>query len=155
MTQQTQSENKCNTRIIAKVNIRAKPRRVRSWCFTLNNYTRREIATINTLKIDNSINKFCFQEEKGENQIPHLQGVINWKNATSFRHVKRLLPRAHWEQCRSLTASLRYCSKTETRVGKIYYHNYRPDDTGITMTEVDIMEDIGRQWLLNSASIDL
>ncbi len=98
--------------------------RARSWCFTLNNYDQSHIDTLTHSDFKSVTNKFCFQEEIGENENLHLQGVINFKSARHFDYVKKLLPKAHWEQCRNLKRSLIYCSKENTRNGEIYTHNY-------------------------------
>ncbi len=117
MTHFTQRDNGvCNTIIPLKRN--------RNWCFTLNNYTKSDIAQLHKEKHDLSLKKFCFQEEKGENGIPHLQGVIAYSNAKSFSSMKKLLPKAHWEKCRNLKAALAYCSKDETRFGETFTYNY-------------------------------
>lgn len=93
------------------------PKKSRNWCFTLNNYTVEELTQI-TQRFRNE--KYLFQEEVGEQKTPHLQGVIGFKNARSFNSVKKLIPRAHIEVCRSFAASVLYCSKEDTRVGTIY-----------------------------------
>lgn len=93
------------------------PKKSRNWCFTLNNYSDDEVAHLTQCFSDS---KFLFQEEEGENGTPHLQGVVSFKNARSFASMKKLIPRAHIEPCKSFIASVRYCSKEETRVGEIY-----------------------------------
>lgn len=100
------------------------PKRKRNWCFTLNNYTEKEIAQIHREMFNLNCKQFCFQEEKGENGIPHLQGTIAYKDARAFNVMKKILPKAHWEECRNLKASLAYCSKEDSRIGKTYTHNY-------------------------------
>lgn len=56
--------------------------------------------------------KYVFSLEEGENETPHYQGYIEFKNAKTFNGVKKLLPRAHiavakgdWE------SNLKYCTK--------------------------------------------
>lgn len=99
----------------------------RNWCFTLNNYTETEISDIEKLDC-----KYIFQEEKGENGTPHLQGILMFKNGVYFNSVKKMLPRAHIERCKNKISSIKYCTKPETRVGVIknncseldkYWHN--------------------------------
>ncbi len=73
-----------------------------------------EIFTYQTQKI-------CFQEEVGEEKnVAHLQGVIQFKEKKTLNAVKIILPKAHWEVCRSLHASIKYCSKKATRNGELY-----------------------------------
>ncbi len=111
-------------------------KRNRNWCFTLNNYKENDITHLNVEKENKNCKQFCFQEEMGENKIPHLQGVISYKDGRSFNVMRKLLPRAHWEICRNLKASLSYCSKEATRAGKIYTHNYKPIKQ-LTQTEFE------------------
>lgn len=104
-----------------KVGQVVKRQRARSWCFTVNNYTDEDIDTLthHFLEIYKT-KKYIFQEEIGKNDTPHLQGVVNFVNPQSFNAMKKISPTAHWEICRNLPAALNYCSKEDTRAGKIY-----------------------------------
>lgn len=95
----------CNTKIIKS----------RGWCITINNYSQAEVKALSTLKCE-----YLFQEETGENGTPHLQGMLYYKNAVPFKTVKELFPRAHIEKMKNKIASIKYCSKEDTRSGKIY-----------------------------------
>ncbi len=117
MAQMTQKRKSCNTNSLPIS-------KSRNWCFTLNNYTKKEVAQIKQLSLDSRTKIFCFQEEKGENDTMHLQGTIGFNNAISFNSVKKINPRAHWEICRNLKAALEYCRKEETRCGETYTYNY-------------------------------
>ncbi len=99
--------------------------RARSWCFTLNNYKEEDIVTLAHPKWENMrIKRICFQEEIGEDsKIPHLQGVVQFEESTSFSTLKDFHDKIHWEKCKSLPASIKYCSKVATRNGKLYTHN--------------------------------
>lgn len=107
MTQEDTSHF-CNT-------IESKSARSRNWFFTLNNYTAEDVRKLERVKAD-----YVFQEEKGKQGTPHLQGTLMYKNAVSFSTIKKLLPRAHIERVKNKLASIRYCAKTETRVGDVY-----------------------------------
>ncbi len=99
--------------------------RARNWCFTLNNYTKEDIKSLQSDSY-----QYLFQEEKGENGTQHLQGVIFFKNARSFGCMKKLHNKAHWEVCINKPASIRYCSKEDTRNGDIYSNfKYQTQDT--------------------------
>jgi len=98
--------------------------RARNWFFTLNNYTKNDITQIELLEIECKIQKYVFQEEKGENGTEHLQGTLVFKNARSFDSMKKLLPRANWSKVKNLKASMAYCCKEDTRNGKTYTYNY-------------------------------
>lgn len=89
--------------------------RNRSYCFTLNNYSDEDIKSIQNIDC-----KYCFQEETGAQGTKHLQGVLYFKNARSFAAVKKMIPRAHIEKTIDFNASVRYCSKEDSRTGKIY-----------------------------------
>ncbi len=98
--------------------------RARSWCFTLNNYKEEDLVTLSHPKWENlRCKRFCFQEEMGsESKIPHLQGVVQFEESTSFSTLKSFHDKIHWEKCKSLPASIKYCSKVATRNGKLYTH---------------------------------
>lgn len=89
--------------------------RARNWFFTLNNYEQKDIDHIISLDCN-----YVFQEEQGESGTKHLQGVLMYKNARSFTSIKKILPRAHIEVCKDVKSSIRYCCKSETRVGNIF-----------------------------------
>lgn len=93
------------------------------WFFTWNNYEKKDIETLETF-FKTYCNKYCFQEETGENGTPHLQGVISLKKRERWTAFG--LPKAiHWEKVAHLTKAYEYCSKTETRTGNIYALNYK------------------------------
>lgn len=88
----------------------------RSYAFTLNNYTKDEIGTLEQEFLEAA--EYGMQEETGKDGTPHLQGFIRYKNPVSFNHVKKLLKRAHWEKAKSIKACRAYCSKEDTRTGR-------------------------------------
>lgn len=89
--------------------------RVRCWAFTLNNYSMEEVDGILKSGVD-----YVMQEEVGKKGTPHIQGVLRWKNAIRFGTVKKFLPKAHIEPCKNWVASIQYCSKIESRSGKMW-----------------------------------
>lgn len=89
--------------------------KARTWCFTLNHPTPKEVEDINQYLNAYSTHA-AYQSEVGEEGTPHLQGCFKTKNPVRFRTLKSLLPRAHWEKCRNWKASAEYCQKAETRV---------------------------------------
>ncbi len=121
-------------------------KRARAWAFTLNNHTVEDICTFTQEK--KTSEKYCFQEETGKDGTPHLQGTMVWSNAKSFAYVKKVNTRAHWEQCRNIKRSLAYCSKTDTRTGKVYTHNYQPETDDIPLlTREEMNQDMLSQHL--------
>ena len=85
------------------------------WIFTLNNHTAEDIKMISSVE-SSIVPKFIFQEEKGENGTPHLQGYLMFatkKRPLSIFDTKRI----HWEKCKNVKASIAYCQKSDTRIG--------------------------------------
>lgn len=91
------------------------------WCFTYNNYTLEKIEQIEQI-FRHECNWYVFQEETGEKGTPHLQGTICLKKKQRLTELKKLNNEIHWENTKSVAASLVYCSKAETKTGKIYTH---------------------------------
>lgn len=92
--------------------------RSRNWVFTLNNYENDDIE-----KVAQNFHNFSyvFQEETGKAGTPHLQGCVKFDSGKSFKTVKKMLgDKAHLEICRDWKDSVKYCSKTETRTGRVY-----------------------------------
>jgi len=93
-----------------------------NWCFTWNNYQKEDIETLETF-FKHLCYKYCFQEETGEKGTPHLQGVISLKKRgrwTEFGLPKTI----HWEKCKHVTKAYIYCSKEESRTGKVFTLNF-------------------------------
>ncbi len=117
------------------------PKRCRSWCFTLNNHTEKDISLISHLFESYKIIKIIFQEEMGKNGTPHLQGVIQFKNQFLFSKLKEILPTAHLEKCRSLKASIKYCSKEDTRSGIQFTYGVKKKELWqAELTQEEILE---------------
>lgn len=107
-TKNTQDTALCNTK------------RSRAWCFTWNNYTIQDIQYL-VENIGTHCTKYVFQEERGiKDNTKHLQGVVYFKNPKMFTTIKKQLPKCHLEPCRNFNASIKYCSKKNTRCGKLY-----------------------------------
>jgi len=103
--------------------------RARFWFFTWNNYTVDSIHTLLTSFSD--AEKYAFQEEKGENGTPHIQGTVGWKNARDIHSLKKIDNKIHWEKCISKKA-LDYCTKSDTRIGEPYIKGYKLPKPEIT-----------------------
>jgi len=88
----------------------------KNWCFTHNNYTDKDIEIYRSNK---SVDCYVFQEETGAAGTKHLQGYLMFK--TKQRPLSIFTnSKVHWEVCRDTEASIRYCSKDETRTGQIF-----------------------------------
>lgn len=91
--------------------------RARRWCFTLNNPTDEEIASLKTLSNEKYFRYIIFQGELGESGTPHLQGYFRFTHARALTTLKRIVSsRAHYEKSRGTEQEcIQYCSKPETR----------------------------------------
>lgn len=104
--------------------------RCKKWFFTWNNYKNEDL-----LNLGPTLRKFCwkyiFQPEIGkETGTPHLQGCIYLKEKMRWSEFK--MPKEiHWETCLDWEASVKYCSKEETRDGDIVYKYGFPEDIEI------------------------
>lgn len=97
--------------------------KVRTFVFTMNNPAQKGWDVQRTRKrlLEQGAKTFVFQEEIGESGTHHYQGVVSFENPRSFKAIVKTFtddsgkPLAHWEKCRNLTASIRYCTKLDTR----------------------------------------
>jgi len=98
---------------------------LKSWFFTYNNYTLTDIETIET-KFKEICETYVFQQEKGAEGTPHLQGFIKLKK--KMRWTEFGLPKEiHWEKPRSDANCEEYCCKEETRDGKVFTNIVPPE----------------------------
>lgn len=92
-----------------------KESRGRHWCFTLNNWTEEEYASLVALgtELPDPVTYLCVGKETGEEGTPHLQGFVSLSGRKSFSFVKRLISgRCHLEVARSRPAvAASYCKK--------------------------------------------
>jgi len=79
-----------------------------AYAFTLNNYTDEELEAIRRI---NGYRYLVLGKEVGDSGTPHIQGTIYFRNQRSFNSVKELIPRAHLEHARNISASITYCKK--------------------------------------------
>ena len=72
---------------------------------------------------DDLLQYFVFQLEQGENETPHYQFFVNWKNARSFEFMKEHIPYGcYFKQMETnKNACKKYCSKTKTRISETFY----------------------------------
>ena len=93
----------------------------RNWCYTLNNYTEEEVASLQALEVPYHI----YGKETGEEGTPHLQGYINFAKPTRLSACKKINGRAHWELCKGDSKSnIEYCSKQ----GDVWTKGVAPSD---------------------------
>jgi len=90
------------------------PSQAKHWCWTLNNYTEDELASLQALGNElPEITYIIWGKEKGQEETPHLQGYVAFKRRKSLQAAKRLLSdRAHCEIARgSPKQAAEYCQK--------------------------------------------
>lgn len=106
--------------------------RIRSWCFTLNNYTDDEYNSI----INSTHRYLVVGKEIGENQTPHLQGYVEFTSAKTLSAVKKTLgsDRIHLEKRRGTPRQASdYCKKDNDfiELGEMSSQGERTDLTEI------------------------
>ena len=72
-----------------------KRERVRSFCFTLNNWKQEEYDWLAQKLKSEKVNYYIIGKEKGESGTPHLQGYVYFTNATELGPLLKLNPRIH------------------------------------------------------------
>lgn len=84
--------------------------RSRNWCFTLNNYSEEDEQKFQNLECKYLV----FGYEVGEeNKTPHLQGYVEFSNATRLDTLKKINERIHWESRKgSAQQAADYCKKS-------------------------------------------
>lgn len=92
-------------------------KKYRNWFFTFNNYSEEDIQML-----IRELKHYVFQEEKGEKTgTPHLQGVFMLDNPRSYDGLRKSLgDKIYLQKLRSKKHAVNYCTKTKTRIGKIY-----------------------------------
>lgn len=100
----------------------------RAWVFTLNNHN-----SVDAPRIFQDTGAYCiWQEEKGENGTPHLQGYLYFPTGPrKLLTLKSFLPTAHFEPRRGTHEQARdYASKDDTRLSGPFTFGSEPTSTG-------------------------
>lgn len=95
------------------------------WVFTLNNYSEDDIKQIQALP-----GRYVFQEEIAPvTGTPHLQGTIKWNTKKRFSACKKLFLMDHWDKCKNIQESIKYCSDEDKRApgGRLFKTLKVPD----------------------------
>ncbi len=90
-------------------------KRKRGWILTINNPTDEDTAKFSDEKVPDWV-KSSAQLEIGKNGTPHIQAAVYYKNAKTFRQMKKLFPRAHIEDALNWNKAYNYCKKDDTRI---------------------------------------
>jgi len=88
-------------------------KRVRRWCYTLNNPTDDEVIELFNLDdVSDKVRYHIFQIEQGNEETVHAQGYLEFYCPMKFNAVKNLVKRAHFENAiGSQKQNIHYCSK--------------------------------------------
>jgi hypothetical protein len=89
-------------------------RRIRNFCFTVNNYTEAEFEALQSIVEDPKVRYAVVGVERGDGGTPHLQGYAELSDRLSLGNIKQLpgLSRAHVEERRGTQAqAIEYCQK--------------------------------------------
>jgi len=91
----------------------------KNWCFTINNYSDRDIEIIANWDSKYTI----YGKETGEEGTPHLQGFTVRSSNMRLNGAKKLHGKAHWELAKgNCEQNIAYCSKQ----GDVTEHGERP-----------------------------
>lgn len=93
----------------------------RNWMFTINNPSESDDVFLERTKTWPRLRFVTFQREQGEQGTPHFQGYVEFTGTYRLEALKRLDPKAHWEQRRgSQKQAVEYCNKADTRLSGPY-----------------------------------
>lgn len=101
-----------NNKVILNSSV-LKEKRVRGWCWTLNNYTEEEVRKLKRLSTVSTVEKLIFGKEVGkECGTQHLQGYIYWSYGKTLSDMKRINNRLHLEEAKGgYMSQTIYCTK--------------------------------------------
>ena len=91
----------------------ASRKKSRAWVFTADNKTLGDVEQFCENLLDAEVYQYVFQLERGESGMVHFQGVCRFQNPRANWPAVE----AHWERCRNWRASVKYCTKVDTRIG--------------------------------------
>lgn len=111
---------------------------VRSYSFTLNNYSEEEVTDIKE-KLIPITKRFILGFEVGDQLTPHIQGCIVFSKRVTFNFVKDVFKgRAHVEKTKDIDASFTYCKKE----GNYFLHGDEPKKASLDDFKNDVKNGI-------------
>lgn len=115
----------------------------RGWFLTFNNPDDIDVEQLISLFKTAGVVAYMFQLEMGEENTPHYQGCVYFKNPVTM--PKYIDPRIHWEYCHNWRAATNYCCKPETRIAGPWYEGVKPPKAKLEVIEpsgwqLDIVE---------------
>lgn len=101
----------------------------RHWCFTLNNYTAEDVASLDALGTSDEVSYVVYGKEVGANGTPHLQGYIIFARKKRMREASRyFIANPHLEAKRGTPEqAAQYCKKG----GDFTEHGELPRSPGV------------------------
>lgn len=110
----------------------------RNWCFTINNYTQKDIDLLENQELWGYT--YCiFGKEIGKKGTDHLQGYMEFKSAKRLTTLKKLHQQAHWEQRKGTKKqAIDYCKKD----GQFTEHGTAKDNQGHRTDLENLREDL-------------
>lgn len=90
--------------------------RKRCWFGTWNNHSEANFAFLHDMA-KMLCQDWAMQEEVGTSGTPHIQFCLKFKNARTFRSLKKKIPQAHLEVCKNWHACRSYCLKDDSYSG--------------------------------------
>lgn len=117
-----------------------KTQRRRRWCFTLNNWTEKELEKLREEFSKGKLTYAIIGQEIGDTGTPHLQGFVNYWNGKSFNRMKTLIgKRCHLEGSRGHDfENFEYCSKQS----KFDEFGERPKEEAPKRTDIETIRDL-------------
>ena len=89
--------------------------RFRNYCYTLNNYTVGDSASLSDIEAVYHVWRY----ERSASGTPHVQGFIQFETPKALTAVKKIIPRSKWEVMKgSLEQASDYCKKDGDYVEK-------------------------------------
>jgi len=86
-----------------------------SWCFTINNYTSKDIATVRKALRTGRIGRVkeaCVGLEVAPTTgTRHIQGYVRFSEPLPKGYIDRIIPRGYNRPCRNPRAAKDYCRK--------------------------------------------
>ena len=135
--------------------------RAKHWCFTLNNHGEEDILRLRKL-FDHGEHAgpryLIFQQEKGEQGTPHLQGYISFNSQLRLSAVKKVVGnRAHLSVAKgSPNQNRTYCSKDESRIQETSCEEFGeiPESNQGKRSELEDFKEAVQSGLKRSAALE-
>lgn len=90
--------------------------------------------------VTNPLFSYIFQEERGEEGTPHLQGYVHYKHQVARATLKQWNLRLHLEPARCIKSSVAYCSDPAKRHGRLWNKGFSVQDDLHILDEVDLFQ---------------